>query len=427
MITFANPAWLYGLLGLLVPIGIHLLSRKEGKTIYIGSIRHLTDSDTAQFSSIKLNEILLLILRLLMLSLLIFILAGFSIDFKGNENKKWLVIEKGIEKDQNYKSLIKNATAKGYEIRWLSESLPVYRDSLHAANSSSYYTLIAQINEADSAIVLSYNFSNQFKGEKIALPQTIKWLHVEPSEKQIAIQATTLKSDSVLVRVSNSNANRTTFKYARLSNPNFGKMAKIDSLQILSKDTINISIFADPEFEYDKKIIQASLQAIANGVAQELNISVLNNLSALTAKSDFIFWLSEKPCSIKDAVVIGYGACSNPNLPLLFSHEKASYDCAKQPFSWIISKRLNEENVLEESFSFSLATILLNGLSMYSNKNIALADRRAISSEAAFSDSIQNDSSRSQNESYAGNEPVLLIFLFLILIVERYIAYKRNQ
>ena len=59
----AQPIMLWALAGLSIPIAIHLLSRKEGKVIYLGSLRHLRETSTQQFRGIKLNEILLLVLR----------------------------------------------------------------------------------------------------------------------------------------------------------------------------------------------------------------------------------------------------------------------------------------------------------------------------------------------------------------------------
>ena len=39
-----------------VPVAIHLLSRKEGKVIKVGSLRHLRETTTRQFRSLKPNE-----------------------------------------------------------------------------------------------------------------------------------------------------------------------------------------------------------------------------------------------------------------------------------------------------------------------------------------------------------------------------------
>lgn len=429
MITFANPAWLYGLLGLLIPIGIHLLSRKEGKTIYIGSIRHLTDSDTAQFSSIRLNELVLLMLRLLLLALLVFLLAGFNIVFRKNEIRQWLVIEKGVGHNQPYKSLIDSLKTKGFEIHWLAENLPKFEDSGHVVPPSNYYKLITQIQaQADTVIVLSYSYANLFRGEMASMPPSINWMTVDPAEKQLAVKAVKLAGDSLLMRIANSNAKGTSFEYERLTINDFEKFAKIVSLQVMPADTIDIAIFAAPEFDYDKKIIQAAIQAIANGLPEKFNISTLNKSTDISESADFVFWLSLEPCHLKEPSIIGYLNCSNSNLPLLLSGEKSVRYCdAAKSFEWILSKRLNEENALEENLSFSLAKILLNDMAIYHNTNITTVDQRSFPTEAAFAEQSRNYDAVGGVKNSPGSEPPLFMFMFLVLIAERVIAYKRNQ
>ena len=93
-----NPIWLWGLSGLLIPIGIHLLSRREGKIIKIGSIRHLEETNSKQFKSIRLNELALLLLRCLIITILVLFLSGFH--FQALEKSgKWLLVESGLERD----------------------------------------------------------------------------------------------------------------------------------------------------------------------------------------------------------------------------------------------------------------------------------------------------------------------------------------
>ena len=73
-----NPIWLWGLTGLLIPIGIHLLSRKQGKIIKFGSLRHLEESQTKQSINVRLNEVPLLILRCALIFLIVILLCGLK-------------------------------------------------------------------------------------------------------------------------------------------------------------------------------------------------------------------------------------------------------------------------------------------------------------------------------------------------------------
>ena len=106
--SFANPTYLWAFLGLLVPIAIHLWSNKEGKVIKVGSIKFLENSESSQSKSIKLNEYLLLFLRLLLLSLLVLILAEPQIHQNSKKSSLTYLIEPSLLKNNMVKSVIDN-------------------------------------------------------------------------------------------------------------------------------------------------------------------------------------------------------------------------------------------------------------------------------------------------------------------------------
>lgn len=422
MISFANPFWLYGLFGLLIPIGIHLLSRKEGKTIYIGSIRHLTDSDTAQFSSIRLNEFLLLLLRILLITIVVFILAGFSFNSKGNQSKQWLLIEKGIERDKAYSQTIDDLSSKGFEVRSLSDDFPVLSDSGSISPTKNYAELIHSLPSfVDTAVIMTYSYASAFKGEKPSLPRHVSWLTVDPPPVKIATNAVESGVDSVAVRVLTSNAFGSEFSNTTLAKSAFNKFPKTDTLEVNARDTINISIYASESFGYDSKIIQAALQAIANRTPHYLKIASQSKATEISPQTDFLFWLAEEPAP-KTKVLLGYSRCTNTDLPLLLSSEHAVRFCPDLNFDWIITQHLTEENVLNESFTSTLATLILPSVD---SKSFASFDHRILAADAVFSKSeVTRTHSSTERET---KEPELAVLLFVVLLTERFIAYKRKQ
>ena len=69
-IEYLNPMVWWGLLGLLVPVLIHLLSKKERKIIPFGSLRFLEPIESDSARSIQLSGYVLLMLRLLLVGLI---------------------------------------------------------------------------------------------------------------------------------------------------------------------------------------------------------------------------------------------------------------------------------------------------------------------------------------------------------------------
>ena len=141
-----NPTWLWGLTGLLIPIGIHLLSRREGKIIKIGSIRHLEETNSKQFKSIRLNELVLLLLRCLIISIVVLFLSGLH--FQASEKSgKWLIVESGIERDDQVSVLVDSQRRNGFEIKRLTNGFPDLTDSPYDTTKINYWNLLSKLKK----------------------------------------------------------------------------------------------------------------------------------------------------------------------------------------------------------------------------------------------------------------------------------------
>ena len=103
---FNNPTYLWALLGLLVPIAIHLWSNKSGKTIKVGSIQLFKESDSSKSRSIKLNEHILLVLRMLILSVLILIISEPLLKRNTKKTSLTYIIEPSLLLNNDIKKMI---------------------------------------------------------------------------------------------------------------------------------------------------------------------------------------------------------------------------------------------------------------------------------------------------------------------------------
>lgn len=78
--TLLAPFALWGLLALAVPILLHLRRRRVGRTVHVGSVRHLESLPTAERRGPRLREPWVLLLRALILSILVLLLARPVLD-----------------------------------------------------------------------------------------------------------------------------------------------------------------------------------------------------------------------------------------------------------------------------------------------------------------------------------------------------------
>jgi hypothetical protein len=416
---FLNPIWLWGLTGLLIPIGIHLLSRKEGRTIKIGSVRHLEDSTTRQFKSIRLNEYLLLALRCLLITLLVFLLSDF-VFYSINENKKWLLIEKGLEHDDKLAVLIDTLQKSGFKIRSLAEGFPHMDDSVNSKEKTDYWLLVQdlQTKGVDQAVVLSYSYVKGFKGRRIPLPENIQWISKSSEAIEFTLSTIQISEDSVAVKVGETNANQTRFREIR-STMSAQQNTFASSLEnIPQSDTISIAIVYDPTFTYDKDIITAAFHAIDKSIISVVTMKDYPTSEfSVNNKSDWIIWLSEKAADGLIGNVIHYQHTSiDENL---FEPEMNS---TRDNF-WILTKRLNEEIALRENLSVQLALILTQNDEH--ERKVNDFDRRMLSELLLWSESAA--STYKATTSTASSEKIMAIVFLIVLLLERWLSFKRNQ
>lgn len=424
---FANPIWLWGLSGLLIPIGIHLLSRKEGKIIKIGSIRHLEDTNTTQFKSIRLNEILLLVLRCMLIISLVFFLSGFHFTGLEKRGQKWLLIEKGLEHDQQFTFLVDSLKQNGFEIKLLAFGFPSLRDSMPTKEKINYWSLLEDLKtrSLDQVVILSYSYAERFKGKRIPLPANFQWISRIPIPVEFPLKSFRQSEDSVSLQLGHSDPEKTDFATRHIiSNPRqrYFKYADLDSIPIEFPDTISIVIVSDSAFDYDKSIIMAALNALKENGPHVINIAAFHpNTYPEDQKTDWIIWLSDKPLSNPNkcsSIVYKNGADLRNTALFEFRGYHGNYS------SLFLTKRVNEEIALQENLTVQLALILFSN-EKYQDQ-VQKFDRRVLPEKIMW-DATESSINQFNASTVGSNEKYIAILFLIFLLIERFVAFKRNQ
>jgi hypothetical protein len=369
--TLLNPIWLWALSGLTIPVAIHLLSRKEGQTIRIGSIRFLAETATNKFSSIRLNEVTLLAIRSLLIVFIVLFFAGLLLSAaNGKVSQKWIVVEKGLENSHQIKNLLDSLQKDDYEVHRLSTGFPLPQDDT-VTESPDYYKLVEELSKKNTiqATVIATNSLSGFKGKRISLPDNITWL-----------------------------------SYPAFSTGDL----PIDSLT--HADTIRISLAYDKEFQYDKKIVLAALNALHAVTPAKLIIEEkINKLKS--SNENWLIWLSNDNLNHEGKV--------------LQFREDAVSDLIVQENknTWILTKRLTEENALEQHITVQLMNMLFTDKI---NQEIRKHDKRTISDELAWS-LDKEVQSISTLEAGQPMDKILLVLIVIVFIAERILAFYRKQ
>lgn len=417
---FLQPIWLWALCGLLVPLGIHLLSRKAGKTIPIGSLRFLRESPTAKFKRFRFNEIALLFLRCLLLILMTFLLARAGSTWFQPPLQKWVVLEQGVTRSLQIGPVIESLENQGFEIRLMASGFPLASNGTFDEPIDDYWSVVSRLvsHSLDSIVVISFNYQRKFKGERIAMPPNMKWLVTDEAEKKLVAQAVLADNDSVWVREGKSSARVTTFETSKAP-----ALSLPDSLPVSPPGEISILIVSAPDFAYDEKILVAALKAIQSITPHRIRITKKNINQAVDSAQHAIFWLAnDAPHSASAPVTIAYRNCKHESLPLLMPAVEAVNECGEfRNVRWVITKRLNEETALKENLTLRLAGLILPA------KAVDEYDQRVLPESMMWASGKTNQS-ESVDQKQKGNMDFLITTLLLLtLIAERTLAFKRNQ
>jgi hypothetical protein len=416
---FGNPIWLWGFVGLLIPVIIHLLSRKEGRVLLVGSVRHLRESATAQFRSIRLNQILLLLLRSALIASIVLFLSSAFLKKSGDSKNQWLVIEKGLEKNDEVKTLIDSLNDSGFETHYLSNGFPLLNDSADTRPTKNYWGLAEDLaaKNLDSVLVISYNFEKYFKGKRI--PMKVNWLHFSPSEKEAVVKAVSVEPDSVRIIMARFSEHHTSFEKTKKS-----KSAAEVVYQSENPDTIYVDMISEKEFEYDKKILLAAVNAIQTVTNDLIVISQHTPADFESTSGNWTIWLADQQFSGKpSSKFISVGACSNRNLRIIEEVENVQHFCNSLPAEgYVFTSRLSNEVALEKKLTENLATLFFG-------EDPILPDDRLTISETSIWSKEQKEPLSEQAKYNRGStmEKLLLAFILFLFMSERWISYSKHS
>lgn len=429
--AFLNPLYLWAFLGLAVPVAIHLWSKKEGRTIKVGSIQFLKDSDPKKASSIKLNEIWLLILRMLALTLLIFIIAGPVLKGKGSRSSMIYLVETSLLQQEKIKRMM-DTIEPDIQVKLLAPGFPEYSpdDEVIPENIPDYWLLTRQMNKlnSDSIVVFTSAYSQGLKGKRPLTDQNIKWIQIIPDEsveEPIAAIQKGNEYEIVSVRGDHSGLqiNKVVFSGDKGDlNTNEAEDSiiithngKQSYLPLRIADTLKVTLFNDEGMEGQMMYISSSLRAISNYLSTPTKFTILDKEDSVTHEKDLLIWLSTSPGKETVSPVLIWKPDSLANTLVAEGKSKNIFH---------LTQKLNSENIVEEHFPEQLLLIL--GVNEKLKKEIASYDRRVLPLEEIRPISGTIGGKTEVNNSRDISKYIWLLLL-PILILERGLSVYRKQ
>lgn len=344
LFTLLNPSALLALLGLSVPVAIHLWNRRPGREVAVGSLRWLVAGANRRLRNLKPEQLWLLLLRAALLAVLAVAVAGPVWRQTQPAGRGVVLLSAEAARLPALAGLqptIDSLQRKGYELRWLAAGFPrvpgaAWRalatgqpsgaaDSLAAGQPLEFAW--ARVQQAAGTFpgqplfVVTSSKSRNFQGSHPPLPAAVSWQTLPDSTTTSWLAAAELVGDSLQLLVGRSREIQTTYRRERILEQHNGQPIRVDGLEPVRFLTDKkggdyfvltpvappvlryevgvdipppvIEIYASPEFAADARYLEAALRAAAVGMP------IPPLLRRVRARPDhlvsFTFWLSDEP------------------------------------------------------------------------------------------------------------------------------------
>ena len=416
--SFAHPSYLWALLGLLVPIAIHLWSKKEAKTIKIGSVQWLSESISKQSSSIQLNEWWLLVLRIGIISLLVLLMAKPQWHSKVSNTSLTYIIEPELVQHTDFMSRF-NEIGDDQEIRLLRKGLPLKENKQAIATINSipdYWALAFEMDalQTDSIVVFTKGFAKGLKGARPETKHKMHWVVIDSAlaketpflayKKKNGLQLFSGKSTPFDTKVSKKNINLGD-EFTLSNNGDSLVIAGTNpskKIPLYVQKPIKIALHYTDSLQNDKTFIEAALKALSIYSDREIQVeSSLDTAVVANKEVDAIIWLSAKPSPKTDKKL------------LVFKEDalsKSMIITGVAEHSFYLTKRINSENAVTERLTEQLLQMLeING---EVEKLVAEVDQRSVT--AAELETTYTPSKKKQKQLASQH---VNPYLWLILLV----------
>ena len=349
MLTLTTPSALLALLGLLVPLAIHLWNRRPGQEVAVGSLRWLAAGANRRLRNLRLEQVLLLLLRAALLVVLAVAVAGPLWRQPLPPGRGQVLVSPALAGTGTLAAVrptIDSLRRRGYQLRWLSQGLPTVSaaawradslgqrpDSLLAdkqATTGFYWARVRQAADTFAGqplYVLTPATLRGAEGTHPALPPNLTWQTIPLPAETTWLQAASGTTDSLRLVLGHSTERQTTFRLVRVARPGEGQRltlpglpplryemaktggrAQLQPLLLTLADSdqaapavpvqpaaLRVWVYATPAYADDARYLRAALRAASVGLPGPLALTVGPTLPTSANAPDWLFWLSGTP------------------------------------------------------------------------------------------------------------------------------------
>lgn len=381
-----QPTLLWGLLGLSIPVLIHLWNGKKGKVIAWAAFPWLDPKESQSSRSVKLENWLLLLIRILLVATLVVLLAGLIWKGfgSGREYKVVHLIWPDEQVEAEFRFELEQATQKGQEVRWIGTGLPDYRTEQISAVDFSQEKFQDYLDELDSDIDSIYLYTGL---QAAFYPENTYWLPKKPVFQIAENYIAKVKSPALALES--------------------GEFLELDSEGVLVKTSATTN---------SPKAISGTIPVAFLSLEKEKKEAIQSAISAIEKVYGLKFSESD---SIQSLFLFSDIFHTNINEnQLLFSAENQGVKYSGQFLALSDLINLNWEETVEKGL---LPERILEGVLTH----LGVEKTNLKISKSQLEQKFLTIPSSKLTKSANMNE-VLLVLLVILFAVERFLAYRAN-
>ncbi|SHK08295.1 BatA domain-containing protein [Hymenobacter psychrotolerans] len=335
----ATAGWL-ALLGLAVPVAIHLWNRRPGRVVRVGSVRWLEAAANRRLRNLRLEQVGLLLLRAALVALLALAVAGpvWQRPQPARPVRGLVLLAPETLHPEVLPALrpaIDSLRRQGYALRLFApgfrpvsaqawsqpDSLSQLRALLPADSlpADDYWTRARQAADSfpvQPLRVFSGTGLAHFGGARPALPARLTWQAVPlPDSARWLTQAYQPHPDTLRLLIGHSQEEATTFRTVQVLRPRQAGALRVAGLPGLAyqpgprpllrqpgrpavpiqTSPVRVVLYADAAHASSGRYLRAALRAAALGLHRPLELRTVAATDSLPSRPDWLFWLSSQP------------------------------------------------------------------------------------------------------------------------------------
>ena len=332
---FGAKIFIWALLGLLVPLFLHLWNKQEPKVISIGSTELMESFESNQARRFRVSDWFLLLWRCFILGTLAFLLMQpywlKSTTVAPPVYYKHIVLVDPILLEEA--AIQESIVSQNKPTFLLTTDFPkLALDSLTVTTQQTtkrgYWQLLSQIDFADTVSVFGINEASNFLGEQATLPFVLNWRNVpkEASQQQLLKASAITEKDFLLTILESSPTGNKTLKIKK--NKTDKDIQLLDQQLIYNKDTVDLTLLdtLNIVFQYNRntkeawQLIEAALKSMEAHTNVPLELNTELNIELENEKIDWFFCLdktSENASCPDSKNTIYYEYNKQINIPVL--------------------------------------------------------------------------------------------------------------